>query len=675
MEEIIYIIISFLLLYIAYKIKSKNSMNSSKPSKEIENIGKDYLDRITKNYEKGQSDSHIKPASNYINPCVDSQDSYVSSTIPYFTIAYGTQSGTAKKFADVIRREAIDNLGINCSVVNVSELKLADFNENALIVFIVSTYGDGGPSDDSVDFNEMIKNDEFWEKVSNKKLNYTIFGLGCSFYTKFNAQAKFIDKILAKHGISRICAIGLGDEAKGYNEDFAAWKKMFFRTSYEYFLSNKEMYKDFKANGKAAKVNVEELYQIIIGQGDSLKDTETSIDNNLYDHSLNKMFLSSNAPIESISELRKSTVNGSTLKITFDLTNTGISYNVGDNIAIYPKNSMSSVEAVAKQMQYDLNDKIKYKFNSESAKSNKLNLPIPNDITIKEALESYLDLSCQINKDSLNKIKKFIADEDQYKEVCSIIENKEKLNEFLSQRFNIVDLITKYNSVYIPFTSLIKILPKISPRYYTIASSPNHITNKLDIAITLVSWKNYKGESRFGLTSNYFNILYKSNSKESLRVVIKKSSFRLPEKLSTQMMMICTGSGIAPFVSFLQELEKRNEKGYQTYLIFGSKNKQSDFIFEDELKEYQRKNILTELNGAFSRDDPNKKVYVQDVLKEKYGNRLKELIKDNKMYVYVCGSLSMGSMVKSVISETVGKEIYDEMVNEKRLITEFWENK
>ena len=82
-----------------------------------------------------------------------------------------------------------------------------------------------------------------------------------------------------------------------------------------------------------------------------------------------------NAPIESITELRKSTVNGSTLKITFDLTNTGITYNAGDNILIYPKNNMSSVEAVAKQMQYDLNDKIKYKFTSDKAKTSKLNLP------------------------------------------------------------------------------------------------------------------------------------------------------------------------------------------------------------------------------------------------------------------------------------------------------------
>ena len=136
----------------------------------------------------------------------------------------------------------------------------------------------------------------------------------------------------------------------------------------------------------------------------------------------------------------------------------------------------------------------------------------------------------------------------------------------------------------------------------------------------------------------------------------------------------CLGS-ISAISFLLQELDKRNEKGYQTYLIFGSKNKQSDFIFEDELKQYQSKGVLTELNEAFSRDDQNKKIYVQDVLKEKYGTKLKELIKDNKMYVYICGSLSMGRFVKSVISETVGKEIYDEMVKEKRLITEFWENK
>jgi sulfite reductase alpha subunit-like flavoprotein len=44
-------------------------------------------------------------------------------------------------------------------VFNISELKsIKDFNENMLMVFIVSTYGEGGPTDDSVDFNILIKN-------------------------------------------------------------------------------------------------------------------------------------------------------------------------------------------------------------------------------------------------------------------------------------------------------------------------------------------------------------------------------------------------------------------------------------------------------------------------------------------------------------------------------------
>ena len=61
------------------------------------------------------------------------------------------------------------------------------------------------------------------------------------------------------------------------------------------------------------------------------------------------------------------------------------------------------------------------------------------------------------------------------------------------------------------------------------------------------------------------------------------------------MLMICTGSGIAPFISFLEELEfKKKDNNYETYLIFGSKNIKNDFIFEEELKEYKKKGILTE---------------------------------------------------------------------------------
>ena len=142
--------------------------------------------------------------------------------------------------------------------------------------------------------------------------------------------------------------------------------------------------------------------------------------------------------------------------------------------------------------------------------------------------------------------------------------------------------------------------------------------------------------------------------------------------------MIGTGSGIAPFISFLQEFEsiKNNnaEMNFETYLIFGSMNKKNDFIFENELNEFKQKGVLKEYFTAFSRDQ-DKKFYVQDALMKNFDKeKIENLIIKRIMHVYVCGSVRMGNSVKEKLKELLGDENYERMVKNKQLYLETWEN-
>lgn len=90
------------------------------------------------------------------------------------------------------------------------------------------------------------------------------------------------------------------------------------------------------------------------------------------------------------------------------------------------------------------------------------------------------------------------------------------------------------------------------------------------------------------------------------RIFIRESSFKLPLSVETPLLMICTGTGIAPYISFLQEhhhnKHARNMETHHSYLIFGSKNRNYDYIYEDELNQHLGNNILHKLTTAFSRD-------------------------------------------------------------------------
>ena len=136
--------------------------------------------------------------------------------------------------------------------------------------------------------------------------------------------------------------------------------------------------------------------------------------------------------------------------------------------------------------------------------------------------------------------------------------------------------------------------------------------------------------------------------------------------------MICTGTGISPYISFLKELSSFN-KEFQTYLIFGSKNKDCDFLYKDFLKDCLNKKILKELYTAFSRDQ-KEKIYVQDILEKNFSkDKLLNMI-NNGLIIYICGSSSMGKLVEEKLESIIGKEEYDKLFKGNKLLVELWQN-
>jgi NADPH-ferrihemoprotein reductase len=156
------------------------------------------------------------------------ENKYEESVIPSFTIVYATQSNTAKRFSERLAKDA-QYLNIQTQVKNISELSVEeDFNKNLFLVFFISTYGEGGPSDDAMEFNRAMEKKTLFENFTNEKLNYAIFGLGSTKYEYYNQMAKKIDKFFAKKSLARVCDVGLGDDSKDINKDFAEWRKQFW---------------------------------------------------------------------------------------------------------------------------------------------------------------------------------------------------------------------------------------------------------------------------------------------------------------------------------------------------------------------------------------------------------------------------------------------------------------
>ena len=172
-----------------------------KVSEKLEELGKQYLSHLVSNFdsksipsqnksplqEKNQQLKNFHKKKYFIenNPCITQGEDYYPELIPSFTILFATEMGTAEEFANTLQKEATEKLHLKAKVINVSEIKdVKIFNESSLIVIIASTWGEGEPTDDCVEFNKMLKSKNFWDSFTNKdNLNIAVFGLGNTVYT------------------------------------------------------------------------------------------------------------------------------------------------------------------------------------------------------------------------------------------------------------------------------------------------------------------------------------------------------------------------------------------------------------------------------------------------------------------------------------------------------------
>ena len=117
--------------------------------------------------------------------------------------------------------------------------------------------------------------------------------------------------------------------------------------------------------------------------------------------------------------------------------------------------------------------------------------------------------------------------------------------------------------------------------------------------------------------------------------------------------MVGPGTGIAPFRSFIEERAVTKATG-RSWLFFGDQHAASDFLYQDELEQYQKDGVLTKLETAFSRDTAQK-VYVQNKMLE----NSKELFEwlENGAYFYVCGDKQyMAKDVHNTLIDVIEKE-------------------
>jgi sulfite reductase (NADPH) flavoprotein alpha-component len=180
------------------------------------------------------------------------------------------------------------------------------------------------------------------------------------------------------------------------------------------------------------------------------------------------------------------------------------------------------------------------------------------------------------------------------------------------------------------FEEVIDILEPVTPRLYSISSSPNAHSGEVHVTVAKDTFM-VNDERRCGLCSDYLLNMPVDTSFEFY--VHKNNQFRLPEG-DKDVIMIGPGTGIAPFRAFLWERDSSAATG-RNWLFFGEQHFQSDFLYQTEIQNWAQTGILSKVSLAFSRDQQYK-IYVQHRILEQAPELWKWI--DGGAYIYICGA-------------------------------------
>ncbi|MEM6588180.1 MAG: sulfite reductase flavoprotein subunit alpha [Pseudomonadota bacterium] len=315
--------------------------------------------------------------------------------------------------------------------------------------------------------------------------------------------------------------------------------------------------------------------------------------------------------------------------ISIDISGSELTYKSGDSIAVIPRNSDKLVQALLDRLDAKADDIIE-----------------GYDLPLGELLASKFEILTPPDDLLIG-----VADVIQNEEIKEAVngQNRAKMDAYRWNR-DVIDLLNVDPRLTVGAGILLTLLQPLQHRAYSIASSPEVTPDRIDLTVAAVRWQS-EGRDYDGVCSTMLTDLMPAGAEVDMFMVPNKR-FRLPEDADTTTIMIGPGTGIAPFIAFLEERRAKEAKG-ENWLFFGDRNEATDFIYRDRLEGLQADGYLHHLHTAFSRDG-DEKVYVQHRMKE-HGAALYAEIEKGAV-VYLCGDAkTMAPDVEATLHEIISE--------------------
>jgi sulfite reductase (NADPH) flavoprotein alpha-component len=320
-----------------------------------------------------------------------------------------------------------------------------------------------------------------------------------------------------------------------------------------------------------------------------------------------------------------------------DLTGWGLSYEVGDSLAVYATNDPQLVDEIIRALGATGDEQVPRPKGAPTT----LREALLRDYSITQPTPKFLRaITARANSSTL--LKDLLHSE-----------RREDLDRYL-WGMEVIDFLNEHPSAKFTPQEFVGLLTKLQPRLYSVASSLKACPDQVHFIVDVVRYESH-GRVRKGVCSSFL-----AERADDVPVPVFPSvakHFHLPEDPDTPIIMVGPGTGVAPFRAYLQEREAIGAKG-KNWLFFGSQHEKCDFAYGDEFEVFRKEGVLTRLDCAWSRDQPEK-IYVQHRMKENAAEIWKWLDGEGAHF-FVCGDArrmakDVDATLRRIVQEQGGK--------------------
>eukprot|EP00761_Pharyngomonas_kirbyi_P002362 gb/GECH01002366.1/.p1 GENE.gb/GECH01002366.1/~~gb/GECH01002366.1/.p1 ORF type:complete len:612 (+),score=138.92 gb/GECH01002366.1/:1-1836(+) len=559
------------------------------------------------------------------------------------TVLYGSQTGTAQEEAERIVRDA-KRMHFRTKLCSLDEFDVRQLPTLNLAVFVVATTGQGDPPDNMVRFWRFLLRKDL-PKDSLSSLEFAVLGLGDSSYQKYNFMGKRLYRRLLQLGANNVYRRGDADDQHplGPDGEIVPWleglwteilNKYPLPAGYEIIPPGQLQDPRFKittANQDSVKLSGRPVY----------KDIN---DSNKKNPSFNK-FQPYASRLTQNERITASDHWQDVRHVEMDIAESGISYHAGDILGMWPKNQESNVDRLLKRLNLDGEEPIFIEAIDPDAPTT--NLPISREysITWRTLFTEYLDIQGSPRRYFFELLSHF-TDSELEKDRLEYFGSAEGADDM--RRYNhrekrtIVEVLEDFSSVQPPRDYILELIPPLQPRLFSIASSPSHHQDKIQLSVAVVNFKTPFGRRRTGTCTSWLQDLPLGSC---IPIWTRSGTMSLPSDLEKPIVLVGPGTGVAPFRSILWEryefavknLESESKLG-DAILFFGNRKKDQDYLYHEEWQylKNEKDKFPFQLFTAFSRDGSSK-YYVQHAIKDNAQIVYDKIVNENG-YFYVAGN-------------------------------------